>query len=198
MELNRFICVSLIFTLLFWFSVRGIAADESVEEMLKRAREKFYAAVEDKKQIEPAIKLFERIAREEPKYAGRAEVYIGALVALKGKHAFLPHTKLKWVKRGLAIMDSGLQKRPNDVEALFIRGMTCYHLPFFFQRGDDAQRDFKEILKWMPLQIHTYDPKLITNIAAFLLEKAKLTHDEKTYLLALRDRLKSQHSGTQR
>ncbi len=198
MELNRFICVSLIFTLLFWFSVPCIAAAESVEEMLKRAREKFYAAVEDKKQIKPALKLFERIAREEPKYAGRAEVYIGALVALKGKHAFLPHTKLKWVKRGLAIMDSGLQKRPNDVEALFIHGMTCYHLPFFFQRGVDAQRDFKEILKRMPLQIHTYDPKLIANIAAFLLEKAKLTHDEKTYLLALRDRLKSQHSGTQR
>ena len=197
MKLNRRVHVNLIFAQLFLLCVTGVAADESVEDTLKRAREKFYAAVEHKKQIEPAIKLFERIARAEPKYAGRAEVYIGALVALKGKHAFLPHTKLKWVKRGLAIMDNGLQKRPNDIEALFIHGTTCYHLPFFFQRGDDAQRDFKEIIKQMPLQIHIYDPKLITNIAAFLLEKAKLTHDEKTYLLALRDRLKSQHSGTQ-
>ena len=197
MKLNRRAHVNLIFAQLFLLCVTGVAADESVEDTLKRTREKFYAAVEHKKQIEPAIKLFERIARAEPKYAGRAEVYIGALVALKGKHAFLPHTKLKWVKRGLAIMDSGLQKRPNDIEALFIHGTTCYHLPFFFQRRDDAQRDFKEIIKQMPLQIHIYDPKLITNIAAFLLEKAKLTHDERTYLLALRDRLKSQHSGTQ-
>ena len=194
MELKQCVHIKLVFALLFLFSVLGIAADESVEGMLKQAREKFYASVEDKKQIEPAIKLFEQIAQEAPEYAGRTQVYIGALVALKGKHAFLPHTKLKWAKRGLAIMDNGLKKTPDDIEALFIHGTTCYHLPFFFQRGDDAQRDFKEIVKRMPLQIHTYDPKLVTNIAAFLLAKAKLTRDEKTYLLALRDRLASQHS----
>lgn len=194
MKLNRLVHINLILAQLFLLCVTGVATDKSVEDMLKRAREKFYAAVEDKKQIEPTIKLFERIAREEPKYAGRTEVYIGALVALKGKHAFLPHTKLKWAKRGLAIMDSGLQKSPSDIEALFIHGTTCYHLPFFFRRSDDAQRDFKEIVKRMPMQIHTYDPKLITNIVAFLLEKARLTNDEKTYLLALIDRLESQYS----
>ena len=118
----------------------------------------------------------------ESRYTGRAQVYIGALVALKGKHAFLPHTKFKWAKRGLAIMDDGLRKSPDDIEALFIHGTTCYHLPFFFQRGDDAQRDFKEIVKRMPLQIHTYDPKLIKNVVLFLLENAKLTDDEKIYL----------------
>lgn len=194
MKLNRLVHINLILAQLFLLCVTGVAADKSVEDMLKRAREKFYAAVEDKKQIEPAIKLFERIAGEKPKYAGCTEVYIGALVALKGKHAFFPHTKLKWAKRGLAIMDRGLQKSPSNIEALFIHGTTCYHLPFFFQRGDDAQRDFKEIVKRMPLQIHTYDPKLIANIVAFLLEKARLTNDEKAYLLALKDGLESQDS----
>ncbi len=194
MKYNQFAHISLILILpfLLWFS--SIASHGSVEETLRGAREQFYTAIEDEKQVAPTIALFKQIAKVEPEYVGRAKVYIGALVALKGKHAFLPHTKLKWAKRGLAIMDSGLQKRPSDIEALFIHGMTCYHLPFFFQRGDDAQRDFKEIVKRMPLQIHTYDPKLITNIVAFLLEKARLTNDEKTYLLALRDRLESQYS----
>ena len=130
--------------LIFLLCSIGIAADESVEALLKRAREKFHASVEDKNQIEPAIKLFERIAREEPRYAGRAEVYMGALVALKGKHAFFPHTKLKWTKRGLAIIDSGLKKTPEDIEALFIHGAVC--LPsfrFFFQRGGRCATRFQ-------------------------------------------------------
>ena len=182
------------FTIALFFSlwVNGVAANESVEDTLEIARKQVDAAIEDKKQIEPTIKLFERIARVEPKYAGRAQVYIGVLVALKGKYTFLPHAKLKWAKRGLAIMDSGLKKNPDDIEALFIHGATCYHLPFFFKRRDDAHRDFKEIIKQMPLQMHTYPPKLIRNIAAFLLENAKLMPDEKTYLQALKDRLETE------
>ena len=213
------------FTIALFFSlwVNGVAANESVEDTLEIARKQVDAAIENKKQIEPTIKLFERIARVEPKYAGRAQVYIGVLVALKGKYTFLPHAKLKWAKRGLAIMDSGLKKNPDDIEALFIHGATCYHLPFFFKRRDDAHRDFivkptiiyisrsarlqtsptsecpgifglhyKEIIKQMPLQMHTYPPKLIRNIVAFLLENAKLMPDEKTYLQALKDRLETE------
>ena len=192
MKLNQFIHVNLMLALFFSLWVNGVAADESIEDTLEIARKQFHAAIKDKKQIEPTIKLFERIARVEPKYAGRAQVYIGVLVALKGKHTFFPHAKLKWAKRGLAIMDSGLKKNPDDIEALFIHGATCYHLPFFFKRGDDAHRDFKEIIKQMPLQMHTYHPKLIRNIVAFLLENARLTPDEKTYLQALKDRLETE------
>ena len=192
MKLNRFFHISLVLILLILLWVDGAVSNESAEKMLEVARKQFYAAVEDEKRIEPTIALFEQIGEREPEYVGRTQVYIGALVALKGKHAFFPHTKLKWVNRGLAIMDGGLKKGPGDIEALFIHGTTCYYLPFFFQRRDDAQRDFKEIIKQMPLQVHAYDPKLITNIVVFLLENAKLTPDEKVYLQALKDRLESQ------
>ncbi len=189
MKLNQFSHFNLVLVLFFFLSVGGVASGESVEATLEVARKQFYAAVEDKKRIEPAIKLFERIGRVAPQYAGRVQTYIGALVSLKGKHAFFPHTKLKWVKRGLALMDSGLKKAPNDIEALFIHGTTCYYLPFFFKRGDDAQRDFKKIIKLMPQQMDTYDPKLITDVVAFLLENAKLTRDQKPYLQTLKDKL---------
>lgn len=189
MKFNRFIYVNLIVVMFFSLCAGSGAANESIEEMLKRARKQFYAAIKDKKQIEPTIKLFESIEQVEPKYIGRAQVYIGALVALRGKHAFFPHTKLKWTKQGLALMDGGLEKTPDDIEALFIHGTTCYHLPFFFKRGDDAQRDFRKIIKLMPQQMHDYDPKLITHVIAFLLENAKLTNDERTYLQILKDKL---------
>ena len=191
MKLKQFIQVNFIVAVFFalWVS-NSAAADEPVKEvkaLLKRARQQFHAALEDKKLIEPTIKLFGRIEQLAPKYAGRTQVYIGALVALKGKHAFFPHTKLKWAKRGLAIMDTGLARNPDDLEALFIHGATCYYLPFFFRRGDDAQRDFRKIIKLMPQQIDTYDPKLIRNVVVFLLENAKLTNNEKTYLKAVSD-----------
>ena len=183
MKFSRFIGVNVIVPMLFalWVS-NSIAVKKPVEETLESARKQFYAAIEDKKQIEPTIKIFEQIAQLEPKYAGRTQVYIGALVALNGKHALFPHTKLKWAKRGLAIMDSGLKNSPNDIEALFIHGTTCYYLPFFFRRGDDAQRDFKKIIKLMPQQVQHYDPKLIKSVVVFLLENAKLTDDERAYL----------------
>lgn len=190
MKLKGFFHDSFVLVMLFLLWLNGLAADESVEEMLAVARNQFYVSIEDKKQIEPTIKLFERIEQMEPKYTGRTQVYIGALVALKGKHSFFPHTKLKWANRGLAIMDNGLKKAPDDIEALFIHGTACYHLPFFFRRADDAQRDFKKIVKQMPLHIHTYAPKLAKNIVVFLLENAKLTHDEKTYLQRLKNSLK--------
>ena len=176
-------CISpIIVATLFAFCTNSVAVNPPVEKMLKKARKQFHAAIEDKKQIEPTIALFKQIAQAAPEYAGRTQVYIGALVALKGKHAFFPHTKLKWARRGLKMIDSGLKKNPNDIEALFIHGTTCYHLPFFFRRGDEAQRDFRKIVKLMPQHRDAYDPKLITHVVAFLLENAKLTDEEKTYL----------------
>lgn len=189
MKLNRCVYISLILALIFSLRVDGAASEKLVEEMLEVARKQFYAAIEDEKRIEPTISLFKRIGQVAPKYTGRTQVYIGSLIALRGKHAFLPHTKLKWAKRGLAIMDSGLQKSPNDIEALFIHGTTCYYLPFFFRRRDDAQHDFREIIKLMPQHMDTYKPKLMTQVVAFLLENAKLTDDEKVYLQTLKDRL---------
>ena len=182
MKLNRCVYVILILTLLFSLRVDGAASDELVKELLVVARKQFYAAIEDEKRIEPTIALFKRIGQVEPKHTGRTQVYIGALVALKGKHAFFPYTKLKWARRGLAIMNSGLKRNPDDLEALFIHGTTCYYLPFFFRRGDDAQHNFRKIVRLMPQQMDTYDPKLIKNVIVFLLENAKLTDDEKTYL----------------
>ena len=189
MKPNRCVYISLILALIFSLRVDGATSEKSVEEMLEVARKQFYAAIKDEKRIEPTIALLKRIRQMEPKYTGRTQVYIGSLIALRGKHAFLPHTKLKWAQRGLAIMDSGLQKSSNDIEALFIHGTTCYYLPFFFRRGDDAQRDFREIIKLMPQQIDTYNPKLMTQVVAFLLENAKLTDDEKVYLQTLKDSL---------
>ena len=63
MKLSQFIHTNLIVATLFSFCANSFALNEPVEEMLKDARKQFYAAIEDKKQIDPAIKRFEQIAQ---------------------------------------------------------------------------------------------------------------------------------------
>ncbi|MBC8233389.1 hypothetical protein H8E77_27895 [bacterium] len=159
----------------------GVAATE-IKTLWHSGRQLFYESVEDKSQINPAIHIFQQIIQLNKADEGRAMTYLGVLTALKGKHAFLPHKKLKFVKQGLALMDKGIEISPDDAEALFIHGCTCYYLPFFFKRGDDAQRDFKKILRILPAQIHAYDIELINNALKFIAENAELDAKDREYI----------------
>lgn len=144
---------------------------------LKQARNLFYKSVENKKFINESMELFTQLSRIE-KYEGRALTYIGALTALKGKHSFFPQNKLKWTNKGLAIMEEGISKDPEDIESLFIFSTTCYFLPFFFNRNDDAHQNFKNIIKLLPEHVNEYEPEIIKNVIHFLLENAELSTQE--------------------
>ena len=88
-------------------------------------------------------------------------------------------TQSRYVRaQGLSAMDKGISMASDDLEALFIRGSTCYHLPFFFRRGDDAQRDFQKVVTMLPAQVHAYDPALMVHIIQFIAERAELDSDE--------------------
>jgi hypothetical protein len=157
------------------------------EGALEEARRLFYASVEDKKQVGPAIAAFEEIVRLYPEWTGRARTYIGALVALRGKHSILPHDKWRWANRGLDIMDEGVALDPEDVESLFIHSSTCYFLPFFFNRGDDAQAKFRELIRLLPEKYHEFPRSMIANVVQFIQERAQLTEEEKAALQRLKE-----------
>lgn len=151
-------------------------------KLLQKARNLFYQSVEDESQIEQALKLFQYINEKDSSLTGRSLTYIGALTALKGKHALMPHNKLKWVKRGLVLMDEGVQNSPNDIEALFIHGSTCFFLPFFFERNDDAQEKLRRIVGLLPAAKNNYDRELMKNTINFIEEHAILTETERSEL----------------
>lgn len=190
--------------LLFMVSIITISMtfaseNENNPKLIAEARTLFYASVEDENQIRPAIKLFREIEKEDSSLAGRSLTYIGALTALRGKHALLPHNKLKWVKRGLALMDEGIQQSPEDIEALFIHGSTCFHLPFFFERGDDAQEKLKRIVALLPSGKENYDAQLLKNTIEFIEKNAELTEAEKESLRNVKTEIsisESDSSGT--
>ncbi len=156
---------------------------------LESARRLFYASVDDGKKIDPAIRAFTQLADSLPGLHGRMTTYIGALEALRGKHALLPHAKYRKTLHGLKIMDQGLEAGPEDIEALFIHSSTCFFLPFFFKRSDDAQRNFKTILRLLPDRYTEYEPDMMRNVIDFLAEKAKLNAEDRLMLAHLRERV---------
>ncbi len=160
-------------TLLLFLFLQSADTDHEITAALDNGRDLFYKSVDDERYLQPCLDVFESL-KDHPEYSGRALTYIGALTALKGKHAFWPMQKYKLTLSGLEIMDKGVNKSPEDIEALFIHGMTCYYLPFFFHRAQDARQKFKKIVALLPDNMNQYDPKVVNNVIDFIKTNVKL------------------------
>jgi hypothetical protein len=174
--------------LLFW--IIGLASAmpahaSEVDSLMARARLLYYESVEAQEKISPAIDLFNTIGEIDKRLLGRTKTYVGSLVAVRAKFAFWPHDKWKFAQSGLRLMDEGLGQNPNDIESLFVHGVTCYFLPEFFGRGDDAQRHLRKIVRLLPDHAHSYDPKIIANVIKFISEKIRLNSEERQGLTAI-------------
>jgi hypothetical protein len=174
-SIRRRAIILYVFIILFVMTDNENFASE--EDKMIQARQLFYQSVENSETIEEAITQFKEIAKNKT-YEGLALTYIGALNALKGKFAFLPITKYLHVKKGLDLMDEGIAKSPGNIEARFIRGITCHYLPFFFKRKKTARHDFKIVVKQLSTDYILFDAQIVLNISDFLLENIKLTADE--------------------
>ncbi len=167
-----------IFVIIFSMSMSMLAVDPdssfSAEDMLQNGRELFHQSIEHEDKIELATVVFTELKKRYPDMAGRSDTYLGALDALRGKHATWPVSKFRWVKKGLTKMDSGIEQSPEDIEALFIHGSTCHYLPFFFGRKDDSRESLGKIAELLPSQASEYDTTLIMNVIDFLVEEASL------------------------
>lgn len=157
------------------------------EPNMNSARQLFYDAVKVEKKLEMGIKEFETIMDKNPKMKGIATTYIGSLTMLKGKHAFWPHKKIEYVNEGLEIMDKGLELDPQNLESLFIYGSTCYYLPFFLGKSKLADEKLKKMVSLLSdNSIAKYDSEIMSNALKFVIEKIKLSENEKntvnTYL----------------
>jgi hypothetical protein len=163
---------------------------DSTNLLLNTARERFYECVEDASKLPEAVSLFKTL-QQDPMLRGRATVYLGALEALRGKHAIFPVTKYKHTVKGLELMDRGLQIDSDDIESLFIHGSTCYFLPFFFGRKNDAQRDFQTLVRLLPDRYPDYKEMIVINVIDFLMQYAKLSEKDIKTLHMIKYQLKT-------
>lgn len=166
----------------------ALHTEAPADGLLRQARTLFYRSI-DNEELIPRTEMILHELRQLDGYEGRAVTYLGALTALKGKHAFWPHDKWQLANEGIAQMDRGVALSPDDIEALFIHGSTCYYLPFFFNRADDAQRKFRRILRLLPGRLHAYDPALMRNVTDFLAQNADFDAQQREQLSSLQRQL---------
>lgn len=153
------------------------AADNS--SVFVKARNLYYSAIKNEDDLEPAIKLFTEIKSNHKASKGLTETYIGSLVMLKGKYAFWPQQKLKYVEEGIKKMDMGYNLDKKNIESLFIYGSSCYYLPFFLGKGDLAEEKLREIIPLLSeSKIKEYEPEVIKGAMEFLLKNIKLSETE--------------------
>jgi len=173
--------IFLINVLMIMFTNKGysqVTYNAEAEKLLEIGRNLFYASVEDESKLDSAFLIFEKYQKEYPEYQGRATTYRGVLTALRGRHAFWVYSKYKLVKEGLKIMDEGISQSPNDLEALFVYGSTCYFMPGLFGRDDSAQNAFVKIIELLPQNIQNYNPAIMGNVIDFLIEHTELTNQQ--------------------
>ncbi|MET4082449.1 hypothetical protein ABIB40_002407 [Pedobacter sp. UYP30] len=105
--------------------------------------------------------------------------YVGALQALKAKHAWNPYNKVTNVSRSLKTLAKAVKMDKNNLEIRFIRFSIEYNTPAFLGFGKNLEGDRKEILKhYQNENFKSASDKLIKNIAVFMIESKRCTADE--------------------
>ncbi len=178
-------------TILYSFLFVNSAKCGTESDSLSEARILFYECVENSKLIDKAMSVFSNIEKHK-EHKGVAKTYIGALIALKGKFAFFPIKKLKFVNKGLKIMDEGVALNPYNIEARYIRGMTCYYLPFFFNRKETVKQDFTTIAQLLDSTYNLYDSQIIVNVINFMLDNIELNSENVQSLKKTKQLLKNE------
>lgn len=181
--------LQLLVFIMFVIPVSGRPDSVHGKSSLEKVRRLFYQSVEAPDSINRAMILLSEIAWDEVR-EGLALTYQGALTTLKGKFAKMPLRKYRLVMDGLSLMDQGIEKSAGNIEARFVRGMTCFYLPFFFDRKQTAREDFRVIVQLMDRYYPDYPEDLIRNVIDFLLENAGLTEEETERILRIRSALK--------
>lgn len=171
-----------ILILFFTFSSRLSAEDANTQQLLLNGRELFSSSLDDYQQIEPAIKNFESLENMSNDLAGRAQVYIGALQALKAKHSFWPHKKLQLLDEALTTMAIGIERQPNDIESLFVQGSILYNLPSLFGKREQAMDNFNKIVKLLPEYHSHYNRSFLIEMIGYIKTNISITKQQDAIL----------------
>lgn len=177
----------LIYILIVFFVFAQLQANTSI--LLKEARQLYYKSTQDEDAIEKAIEKFNQIKLKDNKLNGVATTYIGSLTAVKAKYATLPTTKYSLAMDGIEQMKNGLTQCPDNIEALFVYGSTCHHLPFFFGKAKEAEETLKKIITLSELNYKNYEKEVILNSLNFISVNIELSNTEKERIEVIRKKI---------
>lgn len=117
-----------------------------------------------------AAKLAERYLTElrhvEPtNFFGRA--LLGSAIVMKARDAFLPTTKLKWVRLGCAELDVAVTNAPADANVRFTRASNNLFLPDVCGRRSLVRQDFEWLTREIQERPARYEDSFRQYVALF-------------------------------
>lgn len=108
------------------------------------------ASSKNKKAIKKAESHLKQVLQYDKNNA-EALVWLGSLNTLKGRDAWMPWNKLKYVEDGLKLMDRAVSLDRHNIKIRLVRANNNASLPSFFNRADSAIADFQFILKMVEI-----------------------------------------------
>ncbi|MBC7928194.1 MAG: hypothetical protein H7039_21320 [Bryobacteraceae bacterium] len=112
---------------------------------LIRAKELYFKGVDgDKSCTRESLRLLESLARQSPADPV-VLVYLSSNKLLESGRTFALWNKNRLAKEGILGMDKSVALAPDNVEIRFVRALSTYELPSFFQRRKQSEQD----LAWL-------------------------------------------------
>ena len=119
-----------------------ILSHSTYVQQLERARADYFAGIDgDSNATDRAERDFASLEHARPNDA-TVMVYSGSLQLIEAARTWAVWNKHKLATEGLSKLDRSRQLDPQNLEVRFIHGETSWHLPFFYHRKQDAERDF--------------------------------------------------------
>lgn len=101
---------------------------------------------------------------------GEALVWYGSIMTVKGSHAEAPWDKVKFVDKGLSLMDQGVRVQPESLNVRLVRANNNVSLPLLFNRIDTAVTDYTFMINKMG---HTRSPRTVAMLPTLYMGLAK-------------------------
>lgn len=109
--------------------------------------------------------------------------YMGALEALKAKHAWNPYSKLKYINRSEKTFVKAIAADPHNIEIRFLRFSVEHNLPGFLCDNKQLLGDREEIIALVKKEhYNSNDKSLVIAVVKFLLGSKRCTPAENAYL----------------
>lgn len=156
---------------------------------LARLRVQYALSVGDEAFLDAAMEEIERlrVLGGDARLDNLLDGYAGALKVISGKHAFWPHQKLSRVKDGLRVLDSSVSEAPEHVELRYLRLVSTYYLPFFFNRGESASDDLATLVSLLDRNSDGVPADVLVPATDFVLQNAELEPELEARLSELLD-----------
>ena len=153
-----------------WILIMGVANMASgsettkLKELIDLGVAYHHKAVEgDKKAVKEAEKLFKNALQIEPENPVILAWY-GSVLTMKGRDAWSPISKLRYVDQGIKKMDEAVKNTPDDITIRMIRASNSLALPGFLGRVDFAISDCEYLLKLREKSPESFPDEILPQI----------------------------------